>query len=68
MPQNRDDIAQITVVLRDAMKAGDKDALRHLPYLIGPQPKELTITGDRDAPLVVEIEYVRSESDPGHTP
>lgn len=48
------------------MLAGDKDALRHLPYLIGPQPKELTITGDKDAPLRVEIEYVRTESHPNN--
>ena len=47
----------VKMALQDA-KDGDKDARRWLaPWVVGAEPKEVTVKGDEDAPMVVRVEY-----------
>jgi hypothetical protein len=57
------DWREIVRVAVSYAKAGDKDARRWLsPWVVGAEPKEVTVRGDGAAPMRVIVEYADSNT------
>ena len=54
-----DDMRQIAESLKRDLMAGDWHARKDaIAYIIGPPPKELTLVGDEDAPLGIQVKAI----------